>query len=184
MGLKKIKINFYINIVLIFLAAISLRAQVLDARVKAAMICRFADFIFWPDSENNSGTKKDSLLIITVLGRSPVEPFLQQIASLPVSGKKRVVVRKIENPDEIGESQILFINTNQKGKIKKILRRIKGRNILTVADTPGFAEKGIMINFYSDSDRIRFEINQKAVKKSRLDLSSRLLQIARIVGDK
>ncbi|HHJ53866.1 MAG TPA: YfiR family protein, partial [Caldithrix abyssi] len=51
----------------------------------------------------------------------------------------------------------------------------------TISDTPGFAKKGVMVNFYDWKGFIRFEINKKAVESSNLKFSSRLLRLARIV---
>jgi hypothetical protein len=62
-----------------------------------------------------------------------------------------------------------------------ILSCTGNKPILTVSDTKGFAEKGVLINFYMMGDKIKFEINEKAVHESGLVMSYRLLNLARIV---
>jgi hypothetical protein len=78
---------------------------------------------------------------------------------------------------------ILFISSYEKRHIQEILKSIKGLNILTIGDTDGFARKGIVINFYTEGQKIRFEINLDAAKRANLTISSRLLSLARIVRD-
>jgi hypothetical protein len=46
---------------------------------------------------------------------------------------------------------------------------------------PGFAKSGGMINFVLEDNRVRFEVNVKAAKDADLNISSRLLALARIV---
>jgi hypothetical protein len=41
-----------------------------------------------------------------------------------------------------------------------------------------------MINFYLKNDRIAFEINLRTVRSTRIEISSRLLKLARITGEK
>jgi hypothetical protein len=54
-------------------------------------------------------------------------------------------------------------------------------NVLTVSDERGFAQQGVGINFYTEEDKVRFEINQDAVNRSGLRISSKLLSLAKIV---
>ena len=43
------------------------------------------------------------------------------------------------------------------------------------------AEKGVLFNFYTASNQIKFEINEKAVRGSGLSINYLLLNVARIV---
>ena len=59
---------------------------------------------------------------------------------------------------------------------------LRGDAVLTVADTPGFAERGVMINFFiTREDKVRFEANLEEAENSGLRLSSQLLKLATIV---
>jgi hypothetical protein len=53
--------------------------------------------------------------------------------------------------------------------------------ILTVSDAPGFVNRGGMIEFVLDSNRVRFEINLAAARAAGLNLSSELLRVATAV---
>src|SRR5947208_119783 len=49
------------------------------------------------------------------------------------------------------------------------------------AETPGFAERGGIIRFTVEDNRVRFEINVEAAHLAELTISSRLLTLARII---
>ncbi|MCX5637000.1 MAG: YfiR family protein, partial [Planctomycetota bacterium] len=53
--------------------------------------------------------------------------------------------------------------------------------VLTISEMEGFIEKGGMINFITEESKVRFEINDSAAKKSGLQISSKLLSLAKKV---
>ncbi|HMU64793.1 MAG TPA: YfiR family protein, partial [Nitrosomonas sp.] len=62
--------------------------------------------------------------------------------------------------------------------LPSILAFVQGQSILTIADTPDAAIKGIMINMIVAQNRILFEINLQSARNAKLDISSKLLQLA------
>jgi hypothetical protein len=50
-----------------------------------------------------------------------------------------------------------------------------------VSDAARFTTRGGMIGFVLDDDRVRFDINLAAARRSGLQISSRLLRVARKV---
>ena len=50
-----------------------------------------------------------------------------------------------------------------------------------VAEVPGFARSGGIINFTIKEDKVRFEINPAAAQRANLTISSQLLRLATIV---
>jgi len=48
-----------------------------------------------------------------------------------------------------------------------------------VGETPGFAERGGIIRFTLEDNRVRFEINVDAAHQADLNISSRLLTLAK-----
>jgi hypothetical protein len=53
---------------------------------------------------------------------------------------------------------------------------------LTIGDTEGFTQRGVMVNFYMENNRVFFEINPNAAMRAGLKISSALLRIAGIAG--
>ena len=67
-------------------------------------------------------------------------------------------------------------------RLAGILESLRGRPVLTIAETPGFARSGGIINLTTNpDDRIRFEINAGIAKRVGLRLSSKRLDLAEII---
>jgi hypothetical protein len=56
-------------------------------------------------------------------------------------------------------------------------------DLLTVGDTEGYAQEGVMLNFYIEASKVKFEINLNSIRSSRIAVSSQLLKLGRMVGD-
>ncbi|NIM14623.1 MAG: DUF4154 domain-containing protein, partial [Candidatus Aminicenantes bacterium] len=61
---------------------------------------------------------------------------------------------------------------------------VGSKPILTVGDTKGFGQKGVIINLYIEKDAVRFEINHEASKKASLQMHSQLFAIGKVVKTK
>jgi hypothetical protein len=83
--------------------------------------------------------------------------------------------------DEIKTCHILFIRRPDGARLEETLARLKNRPILTVSDVDGFAERGGMIRFVTDRNRIRLQINPESVEAAHLTISSKLLRVAEVI---
>ncbi|HEX4629216.1 MAG TPA: YfiR family protein, partial [Gemmatimonadales bacterium] len=77
---------------------------------------------------------------------------------------------------------LLFISQSEADRVEEILASLKSRPILTVSDGDDFAERGGMIHFVTEKNRIRLKINLQAVQHANLTLSSKLLRVAELVA--
>jgi hypothetical protein len=68
-------------------------------------------------------------------------------------------------------------------RLQQILEVSRTAPVLTVGDMDQFAQRGGMINLTTEENRIRFEINVKAIERVGLKASSQLLRLARIVTE-
>ena len=155
-------------------------AQLSEYILKAVFLERFARFIEWPEESELTDYSKP--FIIAIIGEDPFGPDLEKIYSTQKIRNKRVEIRYISHANAIDECHMLFISRDQKRDLSEIIAKTRDKPILTVADTKGFADNGVYINFYLEKTMLRFEINASAVKKSKLRMSYMLLQQARIVG--
>ncbi|MCP4134821.1 MAG: YfiR family protein [bacterium] len=148
--------------------------------VKAVFLERFTRFIQWPaDSDLNDSSKP---FVIAVLGKNPFGTLLEKIYSNRTIKNKKVKIRYISGINEIVPCHLLFITGTRKYDLGRIINHLKKKPVLLVSDTDGFAERGVHINLFIVKEQIRFEINETAVKNSKLKMSFRLLQTARIVN--
>jgi hypothetical protein len=162
------------------LAPLSAIAQQSEYTIKAVFLEHFARFVEWPDSFEIADASYP--FYVTVIGDNPFGSILDQIYSEQKIKNRRVKILYISDPDQISNCHILFISSSNKDILNEILLRTRDRPILTVSDTEGFAENGVLINFYLTENKIKFEINERAVHNSGLIMSYRLLSLARIVN--
>lgn len=123
----------------------------------------------------------------------PGEPFIISILGPFISGNeitippdkliqnKHVIIRKIKKLADIGDSHVVFITAPEAYHLDEIIAYTEDKDILTFGDTKGFAQKGVIINFYVENDQIKFEINIDAEKKSSIKLYSQVFRNGRIV---
>jgi hypothetical protein len=97
-----------------------------------------------------------------------------------VSGRT-FAIRRLKSSQSPDNCQILFIAGSEKPRLKPTLERLHTQPVLTVADLPGFCESGGHINLSVVESKVKLEINPDAAAKDGLQISSRLLSLARIV---
>ena len=147
--------------------------------VKASYIARFTEFIEWPEKTIEDNPSKP--IVISVIGDAPFRDiFDRTFAALKIK-RKSVEIRYISSVEDSEGSQIIFISRSEKRRLKQIVAFTKDKPILTISDTQGFVGQGVMINFYQEEKKIRFEINPSAAEDAGLQLSSLLLSNAKIV---
>jgi hypothetical protein len=152
-------------------------AQSREDLVKAGYIEKFTHFIQWPAASiyNNEN------LIIGIIGENSISKALSDIFSKSFSKDKRFSIIPISSVDQIRNCMILFISGSEKSNLEKILNYTTGKPILTISDSKGFGNKGVIINMFQDGNYIRYEINRKSLDISGLIINSMLLNYAVII---
>jgi hypothetical protein len=149
-----------------------------EYQVKAAFLYNFAKFVRWPtEFEAEKGT-----FVITILGQDPFGTTLDETLRGKTIDDRQIVLRRVSRAEDVGPSQILFISDSEKDRLPAILKHVGTRPVLTVGEMSRFTERGGVIRFKVDEDRIRLEINVAAAEQSRLRISSQLLKLAQIVN--
>jgi hypothetical protein len=103
---------------------------------------------------------------------------LESTVSGKTVDKRSVQVKVFTSADQIDHCDILFVPRSESKQLPALLSAISGRPILTVGDKERFSNEGGMIEFLLIDDTIRFTINNEAVGKAGLKLSSELLRVA------
>ena len=60
-------------------------------------------------------------------------------------------------------------------QVAAILAAVRGAPVLTISDVDDFARHGGIAQMFVENGRMRFDLNLEAAKRSRLQLSSKLL---------
>ena len=77
---------------------------------------------------------------------------------------------------------MLFVSASERNNFPQALQRA-GNYCLTVGDVDGFTARGGIFRFLLEDNKVRFEANMDAVRRSRLRVSAKLLKLAKIYGD-
>jgi hypothetical protein len=147
-----------------------------EYQVKAAIIYNIARFVEWPGGGRPT-------VVLCILGADPFGPAIDGLAGHPV-GQGQLEVRRVTRAADLRSCQMLFVSGSEADHLKADLAEVAHTPVLTIGDTAGFAQAGVIVNLYLDQNRVRFEINIDAAQRSRLAISSQLLKLARITHDR
>ena len=144
-----------------------------EYRIKAAFLYNFVSFTEWPAGLGNS-------LNLCVYGPDPFGEDLDKLQGKSVAGRS-LAVRRTNSVDALGSCQIVFITRPVIGNLPRVLDNLRGKPVLTVADTSGVAREGVALNMGTEQNKVIFEANLGAARDNGLILSSKLLRLAKEV---
>lgn len=151
-------------------------------QLKVAYIYNFTRYIEWP------ARPAGEPFVIAVMGDAVMASALRRLeaqAKQAAGGPIRVSTTSV--PDAIRDCQILFVGAGAGTQLGQVLAAARGKPILLVGDTPGFAQRGVAINFFLKRDvlgkgqRLRFEINPAALRGRGLKVSAELYDVAEVL---
>jgi hypothetical protein len=148
-----------------------------EYEVKAGFMYNFPKFIEWP-GDTFSGVNK--AITLCVVGTDPFGKALGAIDNKTVQ-TRRLEIKYTGRPKDLKMCNILFISSSEKENLSQILETVKGAPMLTIGDTKGFAQQGIMINFVMEQNKVGFEINTESARRANLTISSKLLKLAKTI---
>lgn len=146
------------------------------AQIKATFLYHFSSFVEWPPG---SFAEPGSPLIIGILGADPFGNFLDELVEGEKAGGHPIVIQRFSEIKEVKKCHILFINSAQPAEALKALVH---RSILSVGDSEQFIRSGGIIRFFLDNGKIRLEISKSAARQAKLNISSKLLRVAKTVN--
>lgn len=148
-----------------------------EYEIKAAYLYNFIRYIDWPaDNFPSAGGH----ITLGIVGDNPFGPAIAPLNGKQIKGDT-LEVKQIMNAKDMDQCQIIFICASEKSRLPEILGALKGSKTLTVSEINGFASQGGIINFISERNKVRFEINPDAARQTGLNVSSELLKLARLV---
>jgi hypothetical protein len=153
------------------------------AEVKTAMIGKIAEFVRWPAAQGMDDRYRAFEFV--VLGETPLESFFVRYykdQEVRIAGHN-VYLRRARTVAEIGRPHLLFVSGTYEDKLAEVLYALGRAPTLTVADTEGFAHRGIAVNLYLSGDQVRFEISRRALERHGLTASYRLYGLAKLIED-
>ena len=163
---------------LVALAALALAIQALPARaataeaqVKAAYLLKLGSFVRWPDYAA-------SRFRICIAGRPDIAAALGELAANQAVAGKPIAIVRLEPGDgaQTRGCQVLFLGRGT--ETGRVLMAASGNaSVLTVTDRNG-GTRGGAVEFVLRDGKVRFVINRGEAEARRLELSSKLLEVA------
>lgn len=145
--------------------------------LKAVFLYNFCRFIEWPDSAFPS---RSGPLVIGVVGADPFGQMLEEAIAGETYHGRPIQIAHFSSPRQIRPCHLLFVSEANAGQLDQILAAVAGMNVVTVGETETFLDRGGMIALIAEQNRVRLRINSTALRTKRLNVSSKLLQVADI----
>jgi hypothetical protein len=147
-----------------------------EAQVKAAMVYNFASFTEWPDPGVGGRA-----LVVGVLGNDGLAKALRNMGRL--GNGREVDVRTLGEGEGLEHCQLLYFAGISDRAAAATLARVSALPVLTVGEHEHFTQLGGIIRVYPEGSRLRFDVDVSHASAVRLKISSRVLNLARLVKD-
>jgi hypothetical protein len=142
--------------------------------LKAAFIYNFAMFTTWSE-------RRDKTITLCVLGPDPFGAAIDPLDGKQI-GDAKLAIRRINSGELLQSCQIVFVTESVLDDYIGQSADVRGAaGMLTIADSAGAARRGIMIELTVEDRKIGFEFNRSAAQLAHVQVSSKLLRIARKV---
>lgn len=151
-------------------------ATVSQADVKAAFLYNFAKFVEWPAEAFSSETAPIQL---GVFGDEEFGDKLKTLLSDKQAHGRSFEVKTFSNPQEAKNFQIVFVAGSETRRTPQIMEATRKSPVLTIGESEQFLDAGGMINFVIEDAQLRFEVNPESAQKVKLEISSKLLRLAK-----
>jgi uncharacterized protein DUF4154 len=155
-------------------------APSVEYQVKAAFLFNFAKFIEWP---SDAFPDAKTPITLCVFRYDPFGSALDEVIRGKTINNRELAARRIDELSQLKGCQLVFVSGREDRLLSETLNNVKGASVLVVGEGAEFAERGGGVEFFLEENKLRFAINVDAVQRARLQVSSKLLALARIVHD-
>lgn len=152
-------------------------AEVPAHQVKAAFIYNFTKFVTWPAA---SFSAPGQPIRLGVLGQDALADALRVVEGRTAQGRS-VEVRRLAPGDDPRSCHLLYIAASETPRLAKVLADTARSPVVTIGDASGFMNSGGIFNFFVEGDRVRIEVCPARASARGLKISSKLLQVSRVV---
>ena len=140
------------------------------------MVFNFLKYIQWPD-DTKSGD-----FSIAVIGDNDVYQTLLKFYSNRKVGSQSVSIKNFASADQVsGNYHLVYLSKSKSKEFDTLLAKFDAKSTLIVTNTNGLGSRGSGINFRIVGDRLKFELNQAAITRSNLKVSSQLSNMAILI---
>jgi hypothetical protein len=142
--------------------------------IKAAFIYEMIKATQWPQARSSDH------VVLCVMGRDPFGAAWQSIAGKSVGGRT-LKLGPPQTKNRYAGCDVLFIGTSERSRWPQIHAELAARPILTISEMAGFSRDGGMVTLMNVDNRLRFDVNLRAVREAGLSINTDALEYANAV---
>lgn len=146
--------------------------------LKTAFLYQFTLYVQWPADQLGAASEP---LVFGVVGADEIASNLRQLTTGTVQGHP-IEVRELEPGADVSGLHVLFIADAEEANSAAMLRAAVADSVLTVTENTSSLPASSVINFALLDGKVRFDVSLTNAQAADLEISSRLLQIARSVA--
>jgi hypothetical protein len=151
-------------------------AALTEYEVKALYVYYFAKFVEWPA---DTFSAKDSPIVIGIIGDEAFGSRLTDIVKNKTVQDHPITIRMLKWPADPRACHLLYIGSSEQKRFLQIAETLQRQPVLTVTEAEeSFPAKGIM-NLFMAGGKVQFEVDLVRAGKAHLQISSKLLRLAR-----
>lgn len=160
-------------LLLLPLSAFAQSAAVSEYSLKAVLLFRLPQFVYWPQSERPPASP-----VLCVLGSHPFGNLLQQLSK---NGSTQMELRYLEPGAAYVGCDLLFVSRSEAGQLDTVLQRSESRRLVTISDISGFSRAGGMVELVVVGDKVGLSLNRRVAQRRGFDFNAQLLNLAQRV---
>lgn len=155
-------------------------AQTLEEQtVLAALALNIVRFTTWPDEAR---AHMNDEIDFCVVGDNVVQLSFAGIDHKAV-GKKTLQVINLSRLRNFEQCHVLYISQLKQNVLLQVFVEMRNRPVLTIGEGYDFAVQGGMVGLENVNGKIALHINLPVARAVNLNISSRLLKLANIIGE-
>lgn len=142
-----------------------------EVTLKAEIVHRAMLFIEWPDSSLRAGQP----LALCVLDESALATSVLALGGRMVNGHP-LEARRVARIEQLATCHAALV-----GAAFETAAALAGRPLLVVSEAPAMLGRGVMLNLQIEDGRVVFDVGLDTAHRAGLEISTKLLRLARYV---
>ncbi len=161
--------------VLLLIPASASAQDVTEPALKAAFIYNFTKFTEWPAD----AAPGEEPLVLCVLGDTAVADALARAVKGRVVAGHGMSVSSMAAGGPARACHVLYISGVTARQATQLLAGVRDVPVLTIGDLADFTRLGGIARFFFEDGRLRFSVGLESARRAHLQISSRLLSLAK-----
>jgi hypothetical protein len=151
--------------------------NVLEQQLKAVYLIHLSEFTVWPAEKLQLPTFN-----ICLDSHSDLNPSLDEVkASGRLVKEKPLVIEHDLTAKNLINCHIFYVDQRNAKLFADLQKQLTDAAVLTISSETGFAQQGGDIEYYLEDGKVRMKGNLKNLSNSNLTISSKVLQLMKIV---